>query len=172
VSAEQAGTSVLLEDVAVPVQNLAKLCNGINEMFEKFDYHDGSAFGHALEGNLHLVFTQVPCRPCADVCCPVRFPMVGCFSTVSPSACTRTAPFRFPHACRNGDCCTVAVRSWLRLPPSPSILPRTVILRHVHRRAGAWVGARRCEWAIVDREGWGGVGNGEGDGDGDGDGEV
>ena len=56
---EQAGTSVLLEDVAVPVQNLAKLCNGINEMFEKFDYHDGSAFGHALEGNLHLVFTQV-----------------------------------------------------------------------------------------------------------------
>jgi len=54
----EAGTSVLLEDVAVPVQNLAKLCNGINEMFEKFDYHDGSAFGHALEGNLHLVFTQ------------------------------------------------------------------------------------------------------------------
>ena len=53
---------MLLEDVAVPVQNLAKLCNGINEMFEKFDYHDGSAFGHALEGNLHLVFTQVPCR--------------------------------------------------------------------------------------------------------------
>lgn len=54
----KAGTSVLLEDVAVPVQNLAKLCNGINEMFTKFDYHDGSAFGHALEGNLHLVFTQ------------------------------------------------------------------------------------------------------------------
>jgi D-lactate dehydrogenase len=54
----EAGSSVLLEDVAVPVQNLAKLCNGINEMFEKFEYHDGSAFGHALEGNLHLVFTQ------------------------------------------------------------------------------------------------------------------
>lgn len=54
----EAGTSVLLEDVAVPVQNLAKLCNGIDEMFTKFDYHDGSAFGHALEGNLHLVMTQ------------------------------------------------------------------------------------------------------------------
>jgi len=54
----EAGTSVLLEDVAVPVQNLAKLCNGVTEMFEKFEYHDGSAFGHALEGNLHLVFTQ------------------------------------------------------------------------------------------------------------------
>jgi D-lactate dehydrogenase len=54
----EAGTSVLLEDVAVPVKNLAKLCHGINEMFKKFEYHDGSAFGHALEGNLHLVFTQ------------------------------------------------------------------------------------------------------------------
>eukprot|EP00960_Hanusia_phi_P004813 139661-Hanusia_phi.AAC.2 len=54
----EAGTSVLLEDVAVPVQNLAKLCNGLEEMFNKFEYYDGSAFGHALEGNLHLVFTQ------------------------------------------------------------------------------------------------------------------
>eukprot|EP00281_Chroomonas_sp_CCMP1168_P023421 CAMPEP_0206227410 /NCGR_PEP_ID=MMETSP0047_2-20121206/8608_1 /ASSEMBLY_ACC=CAM_ASM_000192 /TAXON_ID=195065 /ORGANISM="Chroomonas mesostigmatica_cf, Strain CCMP1168" /LENGTH=1070 /DNA_ID=CAMNT_0053650559 /DNA_START=34 /DNA_END=3246 /DNA_ORIENTATION=+ len=54
----EAGTSVLLEDVAVPVKNLAKLCRGITEMFHKFGYHDGSAFGHALEGNLHLVFTQ------------------------------------------------------------------------------------------------------------------
>jgi D-lactate dehydrogenase len=27
-------------------------------MYEQFGYHDGSAFGHALEGNLHLVFTQ------------------------------------------------------------------------------------------------------------------
>ena len=52
------GTSVLLEDVAVPVQNLAKLYAGIEEMFDKFEYYDGSAFGHALEGNLHLVFTQ------------------------------------------------------------------------------------------------------------------
>uniref|UniRef100_A0A7S0W731 D-lactate dehydrogenase (cytochrome) n=1 Tax=Hemiselmis tepida TaxID=464990 RepID=A0A7S0W731_9CRYP len=54
----EAGTSVLLEDVAVPVKNLAALCKGIDEMFKKFDYKDGSAFGHALEGNLHLVFTQ------------------------------------------------------------------------------------------------------------------
>jgi D-lactate dehydrogenase len=52
------GTSVLLEDVAVPVQNLAKLCKGIDEMFVKYGYHDGSAFGHALEGNLHIVMTQ------------------------------------------------------------------------------------------------------------------
>ena len=42
----------------MPVQNLAKLCRGIEEMYEKYNYHDGSAFGHALEGNLHLVFTQ------------------------------------------------------------------------------------------------------------------
>jgi len=54
----EAGTSVLLEDVAVPVHNLAKLCRGIEAMYQKFHYDDGSAFGHALEGNLHLVFTQ------------------------------------------------------------------------------------------------------------------
>jgi hypothetical protein len=29
------------------------------EMFKKFEYHDASCFGHALEGNLHLVFSQV-----------------------------------------------------------------------------------------------------------------
>ena len=40
------------------MQNLAKLCRGIEEMYEKYHYDDGSAFGHALEGNLHLVFTQ------------------------------------------------------------------------------------------------------------------
>jgi len=54
----EGGTSVLLEDVAVPVRNLAKLCRGIEEMYQKYNYADGSAFGHALEGNLHLVFTQ------------------------------------------------------------------------------------------------------------------
>ncbi len=64
-----AATTVLLEDVAVPVRNLAKLCRGVNAMFHKFGYHDGSAFGHALEGNLHLVFTQgfettAEVRPC------------------------------------------------------------------------------------------------------------
>jgi len=52
------GTSVLLEDVAVPVQNLAKLYAGVEDLFERFQYYDGSAFGHALEGNLHIVFTQ------------------------------------------------------------------------------------------------------------------
>ncbi len=40
------------------MQNLAKLCRGIEDMYQKFHYDDGSAFGHALEGNLHLVFTQ------------------------------------------------------------------------------------------------------------------
>ena len=62
----------------MPVQNLAKLCHGITEMFEKFEYHDGSAFGHALEGNLHLVFTQV--RPTSR--CPA-------YQRVCVCACVR-----------------------------------------------------------------------------------
>ncbi len=29
------------------------------DMFQRYGYHDASCFGHALEGNLHLVFAQV-----------------------------------------------------------------------------------------------------------------
>jgi hypothetical protein len=42
------------------------------EMFKKFGYKDASCFGHALEGNLHLVFSQVSsfwCRQTAALPC-------------------------------------------------------------------------------------------------------
>jgi hypothetical protein len=40
------------------------------EMFKKYEYHDASCFGHALEGNLHLVFSQVGgLRVCANNSC-------------------------------------------------------------------------------------------------------
>lgn len=29
-----------------------------NLLAQRFGYHDASCFGHALEGNLHLVFSQ------------------------------------------------------------------------------------------------------------------
>jgi FAD/FMN-containing dehydrogenase len=53
------GTSFLIEDVACPVDKLADMTNDLVEMFEKYGYKDASCFGHALEGNLHLVFSQV-----------------------------------------------------------------------------------------------------------------
>lgn len=52
------GTSMLIEDVACPVANLADMTLDLQAMFKKYGYKDASAFGHALEGNLHLVFSQ------------------------------------------------------------------------------------------------------------------
>ena len=49
---------MLIEDVACPVDKLADMMIDLVEMFQKYEYHDASCFGHALEGNLHLVFSQ------------------------------------------------------------------------------------------------------------------
>ena len=51
---------MLIEDVACPVDKLADMTMDLVRMFEKYGYNDASCFGHALEGNLHLVFSQVP----------------------------------------------------------------------------------------------------------------
>lgn len=56
--AREAGTTMLLEDVACPTDKLGEMTMDLIEMFRKFEYHDASCFGHALEGNLHLVFSQ------------------------------------------------------------------------------------------------------------------
>ena len=67
-----AGTSFLIEDVACPVDKLADMTMDLVNMFEKYGYKDASCFGHALEGNLHLVFSQVrraAGRFCSSICC-------------------------------------------------------------------------------------------------------
>lgn len=56
--ARETGTSMLIEDVACPVSNLADMTIDLQAMFKKHGYTDASCFGHALEGNLHLVFSQ------------------------------------------------------------------------------------------------------------------
>lgn len=58
-AAREAGTSMLIEDVACPVDKLADMMIDLIDMFQRHGYHDASCFGHALEGNLHLVFSQV-----------------------------------------------------------------------------------------------------------------
>lgn len=56
--AREDGTSMLLEDVACPTDRLADMTLDLIDMFERHGYADASCFGHALEGNLHLVFSQ------------------------------------------------------------------------------------------------------------------
>lgn len=49
---------MLIEDVACPVDKLGDMTQDLVDMFQKYGYKDASCFGHALEGNLHLVFSQ------------------------------------------------------------------------------------------------------------------
>lgn len=57
-AAREPGTSMLIEDVACPVDKLADMMIDLIDMFQRYHYNDASCFGHALEGNLHLVFSQ------------------------------------------------------------------------------------------------------------------
>jgi len=54
----EVGTSVVIEDVAFPVENLAAGVHDLQDLFDQFNYDEAIIFGHALEGNLHFVFTQ------------------------------------------------------------------------------------------------------------------
>ena len=54
----QTGTTVIIEDVTFPVEQLAQGVRRLIELFERHRYDEAILFGHALEGNLHFVFTQ------------------------------------------------------------------------------------------------------------------
>nr|WP_321372241.1 FAD-binding oxidoreductase [uncultured Desulfuromusa sp.] len=54
----ETGTTVIIEDVAFPNQHLAAAALDLQALFKKYHYDEAIIFGHALEGNLHFVFTQ------------------------------------------------------------------------------------------------------------------
>ncbi|HEX8963478.1 MAG TPA: FAD-binding and (Fe-S)-binding domain-containing protein, partial [Rhodocyclaceae bacterium] len=54
----RAGTTVIIEDVAFPIESLAAATLDLQALLRRHGYSDAIIFGHALEGNLHFVFTQ------------------------------------------------------------------------------------------------------------------
>lgn len=52
------GSSVMLEDVAVPVDDLGNAIVDLQQLFHKHGYDDAIVFGHAKEGNLHFLVSQ------------------------------------------------------------------------------------------------------------------
>lgn len=54
----ETGTTVIIEDVGFPGEHLAAAALDLQALFVKYDYHEAIIFGHALDGNLHFVFTQ------------------------------------------------------------------------------------------------------------------
>ncbi len=54
----QSGTTVIIEDVAFPLDKLAEATLELQEILGRHGYREAIIFGHALDGNLHFVFTQ------------------------------------------------------------------------------------------------------------------
>jgi D-lactate dehydrogenase len=52
------GTTVILEDVAFPVEMLGDAILDLQALFEKYHYDNAIIFGHAKDGNVHFVITQ------------------------------------------------------------------------------------------------------------------
>ncbi|SCK04875.1 FAD-binding and (Fe-S)-binding domain-containing protein [Vogesella sp. LIG4] len=52
-----AETTVIIEDVAFPIEHLAEGTLKLQALCHQFGYVEAIIFGHALEGNLHFVFT-------------------------------------------------------------------------------------------------------------------
>jgi D-lactate dehydrogenase len=52
------GTTVIIEDVAFPVERLAEATLELQHLLQRHGYPEAVIYGHALEGNLHFVFTQ------------------------------------------------------------------------------------------------------------------
>ena len=54
----KSGTTVILEDIAVPVDRMAAAVTDLQALFAEFGYDNAIIFGHAKDGNLHFVITQ------------------------------------------------------------------------------------------------------------------
>lgn len=57
-SVRRTGTTVIIEDVAFPIERLADGALDLTKLFRKHDYDNAIIFGHAKDGNLHFVITQ------------------------------------------------------------------------------------------------------------------
>ena len=73
----QPGTTVIIEDVAFPVEALAAATLDLQALLREHGYTEAIIFRHALEGNLHFVFTQ-DFGPAAEVERYARFMDVLC----------------------------------------------------------------------------------------------
>lgn len=52
------GTTALIEDVAFPIETLADALVDLQQLMQNHGYDDGVIYGHALDGNLHFIFSQ------------------------------------------------------------------------------------------------------------------
>ncbi|MDJ0874862.1 MAG: FAD-binding and (Fe-S)-binding domain-containing protein [Desulfobacterales bacterium] len=51
------GTAVIIEDIAVPVENLGDCLLELQKLFTQYDYRNCVIWGHVFDGNVHFVLT-------------------------------------------------------------------------------------------------------------------
>jgi D-lactate dehydrogenase len=51
------GSTVILEDVAFPVEKLGDAILDLHALFKKYEYNNAIVFGHAKDGNIHFLIT-------------------------------------------------------------------------------------------------------------------
>lgn len=56
--ARPTGTTALLEDIVVPVSELARTCVALTALFTRHGYDGSVIFGHARDGNIHFMLTD------------------------------------------------------------------------------------------------------------------
>jgi len=59
----ESGTTVIIEDIAFEIKDLAAGTLRLRDLFIRHGYNHALIFGHALEGNLHFVLTQDFSKP-------------------------------------------------------------------------------------------------------------
>jgi D-lactate dehydrogenase len=62
-AARPAGTSMMTEDVAAPIDRLADFVIDMRQLLDRHGYEDAIIFGHALAGNLHFQMADDFSRP-------------------------------------------------------------------------------------------------------------
>lgn len=50
--------TALIEDVTLPIESLADALVELQQLMQQYNYDDGVIYGHALDGNLHFIFSQ------------------------------------------------------------------------------------------------------------------
>lgn len=53
----KSGSTVILEDVAFPVEKLGDAILDLHTLFKKYEYDNAIVFGHAKDGNIHFLIT-------------------------------------------------------------------------------------------------------------------
>jgi D-lactate dehydrogenase len=56
--ARPAGTTPLLEDIAVPLAALGETCQALAALFDRYAYEGSVVFGHAKDGNIHFLINE------------------------------------------------------------------------------------------------------------------